>query len=158
MALGSGGAGGAAAPPEKNQGVRSTPWKISWTQKGLKFWQKGSNIDVRTSAALFSLFLSERLQEVEEIKENGIYCIMYMQMSLWDLKIMFLRQSIISTDRIFERNMSCRMWKCGNFLSSLAPLARIFIDFSQWVVFNETWKYICFWDKVSEVPTEYWRK
>ena len=28
MALGSGGAGGAAEPPEKNQGVRSTPWKF----------------------------------------------------------------------------------------------------------------------------------
>ena len=29
------------------------------------------------------------------------------------------------------------MWKCENFLSSLAPLARIFIDFSQWVVFYD---------------------
>ena len=29
----------------------STPWKFSWTPKGLKFWRKRSNIDERTGAA-----------------------------------------------------------------------------------------------------------
>ena len=38
-ALGSGGAGGAAAPPEKKSGVR-TPWKISWTPKRLEILVK----------------------------------------------------------------------------------------------------------------------
>ena len=33
--------------------------------------------------------------------------------------------------QIIEGNNSFRMWKCERFLSSLAPLARIFIDFSQ---------------------------
>ena len=45
--------------------------------------------------------------------------------NVYTLKYMILRQSILSTDKIME------MWKRENFLSSLAPLARIFIEFSQ---------------------------
>ena len=44
------------APPGKKSGDFHEP------QEGLKFWRKGSNIDVRTGAVLFFFFcLSERL-------------------------------------------------------------------------------------------------
>ena len=58
--LGSGGAGGAAAPLEKFRGCAAPPGNFHEPPKGLKFRRKGSNIDVRTGAALF-FCLSERL-------------------------------------------------------------------------------------------------
>ena len=56
-----------------------------------------------------------------------IDCIMYADV-IGDLKInMFLRQSIWSTNKILKKkNSSFRISKCKFFLSSLAPLARIF--------------------------------
>ena len=43
-----------------------------------------------------------------------------------------------------ERNSSLRMWKCQNFLSSLAPLARIHIHLINVSVCRYTVVYICF--------------
>ena len=53
MALGSGGAGG-AAPPEKIRGC-----DFNEPQIGLKLWGNGSNIDVRIGSAPFFFCLSE---------------------------------------------------------------------------------------------------
>ena len=39
---------------KKNQGVRSTPWKFSWTPKGLKFRRKGSKMWERAQHSFFS--------------------------------------------------------------------------------------------------------
>ena len=61
---------------------------------------------------------------------NWIDCISMYGDVIGDLKIyMFLRQSIWSTNKNIEGNSSFRISKCKSCLSSLAPLAHIFIDF-----------------------------
>ena len=50
---------------------------------------------------------------------------------IWGLKMnVFLRQSIWSTNKILKEIAVLECEKFENFLSSLAPLARMFIDFS----------------------------
>ena len=65
------------------------------------------------------------------MKGNCIDCIK-LCMQIGDLKIyMFKRQKYLKYQQNIEGNGSFRISKCKKFLSSLAPLARIFIDFSQ---------------------------
>ena len=57
------------------------------------------------------------------------YTVVYILYHTSDKGKMFLRQSIWSTNKILKEIAVFSMWKCEHFLSSLAPLARIFIDF-----------------------------
>ena len=47
----------------------------------------------------------------------------------WDLKILCSWDKVSEVPTNIEGNNSFRMWKCEKFLSSLASLARIYIDF-----------------------------
>ena len=48
---------------------------------------------------------------------------------IWDLTTNVSETKYLKYQQNIEGNSSFRMWKCENFLSSLAPLARIFIEF-----------------------------
>ena len=54
-----------------------------------------------------------------------------MQMNVYTLNIYDSETKYIKYRQNIEGNDSFRMWKCENFQSSLAPLARIFIEFYQ---------------------------
>ena len=64
------------------------------------------------------------------LKENALIMYMYADV-IWNLKMnVFLRQSIWSTNKIWKEIAVLECKNFEKFLSSLAPLARIFIDFA----------------------------
>ena len=52
----------------------------------------------------------------------------------------FVPTKFLQYEQKIERNSSFRMWKCKTFLSSLAPLARTYIDFLNVSVLSAYWR------------------